>query len=191
MRERLNTLPNQLTASRLALLPVLWALALLNKPFLVGAGLILSFITDVLDGYLARRLGQVSDLGSKFDSLVDNLLIPSALVWIWLLRPEVYRDNWVIGLSAIAAYFTSLLVGIVKFRRFANLHLQSKRLGSVLMYLFAAHTLVVDHYNVILFYLALTAFLFSSLEGLAIQLLRSHVDEHMVSILTVFRRGSL
>lgn len=190
MRDHLRTLPNQLTAARLVLLPILWLLAALGMPVFVGIGLAASFVTDILDGYLARRLGQVSDFGSRFDSLVDNILIPSALVWVWLLRPEVYRDHLLLALVAVVLYFSSLLVGIVKFRRFANLHLQSKRLGSVLMYLFVVHTLIVDHYNAILFYLALTVFLISSTEGLVLQLLCSRVDEHMHSILFVFKRGS-
>jgi cardiolipin synthase (CMP-forming) len=189
MRDHLKTVPNQLTAARLVLLPILWALAFLGMSVLVGIGLIFSFVTDVLDGYLARRLGQVSDFGSKFDSLVDNLLIPSALVWVWLLRPEVYRDHILMVLMAIVLYFSSLLIGIVKFRRFANLHLQSKRLGSVLMYLFVAHTLMADHYNVVLFYLALIVFLISSVEGLALQLICSRVDEHMGSILFILKHG--
>jgi cardiolipin synthase (CMP-forming) len=189
MRDHLKTIPNQLTAARLAILPVLWALALLDRPVFVGIGLIFSFVTDVLDGYLARRLGQVSDFGSRFDSLIDNILIPSALVWVWLLRPEVYRDHILMALIAIVLYFSSLLIGIVKFRRFANLHLQSKRLGSVLMYLFVAHTLIADQYNAVLFYLALIIFIISSVEGLALQLICSQVDEHMGSILFVLKHG--
>jgi phosphatidylglycerophosphate synthase len=76
MRNHLKTIPNQLTAARLIMIPVLWVFAWLKLPVYIGVGMILSFITDALDGYVARKLNQVSDFGSKFDSFVDNLLLP-------------------------------------------------------------------------------------------------------------------
>lgn len=188
LAEQMKLLPNQLTAARIVLLPVLWVFALLKLPVVLGIGLIISFATDVLDGYAARRLGQVSAFGSKLDSLADNLLIPSGLVWLWMLKPEVYRDHGLIWIVSIALYSTSLLVGALKFRRFANLHLHSKRYGSVLMYLFVSHAFIADQYSLPLFYLAMGMFVLSSMEGLLLQLICSHVDEHMGSIFFVLRR---
>jgi phosphatidylglycerophosphate synthase len=190
LRSELRTLPNQMTAARIAMLPLLWAFALLSMPIPVGIGLIISFVTDVLDGYFARRLGQVSAFGSKFDSLADNLLIPSGLVWLWMLRPEVYREHILICLTAIGLYFTALLVGLLKFRRFANLHLQSARIGAVAIYAFASHAFIANHYSPLLFYIAVGIFMLSDAEGLLLQLICAQVDEHMGSILFFVRRRS-
>lgn len=184
----LKTLPNQLTAARIVLLPFLWALALLKLPVLLGIGTTISFVTDILDGYLARKLGQVSAFGSKLDSLGDNLLILSGLVWLWLLRPEVYRDNALFWLIGITLYVTALLVGLLKFKRFANLHLQSSRIGSVALCLFVAHTFIAPQYSPLLFYVAMGMFVLSEAECLLIQLVCTEVDEHMGSILFVLRR---
>lgn len=76
-------LPTWITVSRLLAVPLL--LVLLNQPserdrwisliiFLVAAG------TDWLDGYLARRLNQVTDLGKFLDPLVDKLLVLAPLL---------------------------------------------------------------------------------------------------------------
>lgn len=188
LRAELRTLPNQMTAIRIVLLPFLWVFALLHLPALVGIGTLLAFVTDVLDGYLARKLGQVSAFGSTFDSLADNLLIPSGLIWLWLLRPEVYRENLLICLIAIGLYLASLLVGIVKFRRFGNLHLRSKRIGAVATYVFAGHAFLADHYSPFLFAIAVGFFIFSAAEGLLLQLICTRVDEHMGSLFAVMRR---
>jgi phosphatidylserine synthase len=187
MRQHLKTIPNQITAARLVLLAVMWALVLLRLPFYIGVSMIVSFVGDYLDGYFARRLGQSSDFGSQFDSLVDNLLTPSTLVWLWLLRPEVYRENSWLWLLGIGVYFGSIFVGLLKFRRFGNLHLKSRRYASVPMYLFVAHTFMADHYSPLLLYLALGASIVSSGEGLLIQLLCSRVDAHMGSLLNVLK----
>jgi len=187
MRQHLKTVPNQLTAFRLVLLPVMWALALWRLPVYVGIALVVSFVFDYLDGFFARRLKQTSDFGSKFDSLVDNLLIPSTLIWLGLLRPEVYQEHIGLWVAAIAAYYASVLLGVVKFHRFANLHLKSRLYGSVVMVLFVAQALVMARYSAWLFYLAIALFILSSLEGFLLQLVSPQVDAHMGSILFVLR----
>ncbi|GAC1658937.1 MAG: hypothetical protein NVS9B1_20030 [Candidatus Dormibacteraceae bacterium] len=76
-------LPNLLTFSRLAGIPILVWLLLARFPdhdqFAAGLFLIFS-LTDTVDGQLARRLGQVTDLGKFLDPLADKLFILSVLV---------------------------------------------------------------------------------------------------------------
>jgi CDP-diacylglycerol--glycerol-3-phosphate 3-phosphatidyltransferase len=82
---RFMNLPTWITVSRLLAVPLL--LCLLHQPtaqlrwiaagiFLVAAG------TDWLDGYLARRLNQVTDLGKFLDPLVDKLLVLAPLLML-------------------------------------------------------------------------------------------------------------
>ena len=188
IKKLLSTPPNQITAVRFALIPVLWTLAILKMPFYLGIGTFISFATDVLDGFVARRLGQASEIGSKIDSLADHLLLPSALIWLWLFVPEVYTENaWVCGF-AITLYFAAMFVGWIKFRRFANLHLDETKAAAVAMYTFASYTLLLQQYSHLLFYLAVIMFILSSVERMAVLLLFSNVDEHMGSILLAWRR---
>jgi cardiolipin synthase len=72
---RVLTIPNALTAARLACLPLyLWLLFEWNDRPL--AALLLGFlgITDWVDGYVARRFDQRSEFGAVFDPVVDRLL---------------------------------------------------------------------------------------------------------------------
>lgn len=85
------TLPNALTVLRIALVP-LFAFALLHDGgHTVGgrmaalAVFVLAAVTDKVDGWLARRYGQVTDLGKMLDPIADKLLIGTALVLLsWL-----------------------------------------------------------------------------------------------------------
>jgi CDP-diacylglycerol--glycerol-3-phosphate 3-phosphatidyltransferase len=61
--------------------------------FLIAAG------TDWLDGYIARRKNQVTELGKIVDPLADRLLILSAIAILYI-RAKEYVPIWVLGLAA-------------------------------------------------------------------------------------------
>ena len=108
-------LPNLLTLLRLALIPVLVAvLDVGTSPGLaVGAAAIFAAaaFTDWLDGYVARRRKEVTDLGKLLDPIADKLLILAALVMLveagrapgWLVILILAREFAVTGLRAVAA----------------------------------------------------------------------------------------
>jgi cardiolipin synthase len=79
----LTDLPNLLTLSRIASIPVLVLLVLLRRPDAdLAAALVfaLAGATDWFDGHLARSRAQLSDLGRMLDSIADKLLIGASLM---------------------------------------------------------------------------------------------------------------
>lgn len=161
----------------------MWILALLGMRTGVGFGLIVAFVTDFLDGPIARRLNQTSDFGAQFDSLADQLVQLSAIPWVLMLMPEIFKENLFASVLAISVYLVSISIGIIKFKRVANLHLYLSKLSGLLLYVFIVHALFTGQYNRILFLLACGAFVGSSSETLVLQLATSRVDEHIGSIL--------
>lgn len=79
--DRILTIPNLVSFIRLAAIPVFWYL-LLGAEDVAAATILFALIatTDWVDGYLARRLGQVSKLGKALDPVADRLMIASAVV---------------------------------------------------------------------------------------------------------------
>jgi CDP-diacylglycerol--glycerol-3-phosphate 3-phosphatidyltransferase len=79
--------PNSLTMSRLALAVVVFAL--ISYQFYTWALVVFAIasLTDTLDGYFARRLGQTSAIGRQLDPLVDKVLVCGAFVYL-LTVPE-------------------------------------------------------------------------------------------------------
>jgi len=109
-------LPNALTLARIFLIPFV-VVVLLTKQMhnwaFWGAGLFLAAaLTDLLDGYLARRRKQVTTLGRLLDPIADKLLISSALVSLvqlqiapaWMVVIIIGREFAVSGLRSIAAH---------------------------------------------------------------------------------------
>lgn len=86
-------IPNQLTLLRIILIPVFVLVYYL--PFewsnLVACIIFsLAGITDVLDGYLARKLNQTSSLGAFLDPVADKLMVAVALVLLVQQNPSLY-----------------------------------------------------------------------------------------------------
>jgi len=73
-RDQVLTIPNMMSAFRLLLIPVYLWLYCAEKQYLWALAVVLiSGITDVLDGFIARRFNMVSDLGKFLDPLADKL----------------------------------------------------------------------------------------------------------------------
>jgi phosphatidylglycerophosphate synthase len=186
---QLRLVPNQLTAARLLLLPAFWVFAFEGWARALGVGLALSFLTDFGDGFVARRLGQTSSFGSKFDSIVDGLIGPSAICWLLILEPRTLTDHKLLAATWFAITYASLLLGLVKFRRFANLHLRSARLACVVQYAFLVDAFVAPPCEPALVYAAAGAGIVSSCESLLLQLTLRSVDEHLGSFLGAASRS--
>jgi CDP-diacylglycerol--glycerol-3-phosphate 3-phosphatidyltransferase len=108
--------PNLLSLSRILSVPIFIVLMLDPSPVrALAAGIVFSLAsaTDWLDGYLARKWGQVTKMGKLLDPIADKILIMSALVILVELRPEIVhswmailiigREFAVTGLRAIAS----------------------------------------------------------------------------------------
>lgn len=114
-------LPNYITLTRIASIPLLiWILSSSRfssehgeKELLASTVFILASITDGIDGYLARKRGQITTMGMLLDPLADKLLIAAAIITLvqfnpamvpaWMAVVIIGREFLVSGLRAIAA----------------------------------------------------------------------------------------
>jgi len=105
---RLN-LPTIITLSRIVLIPF-FVLIAPDRPFLGALIFGVASITDFLDGYLARKTGQITKFGIILDPIADKFLVISALVLLvdmarlsaWIAIVIIVREFLVTGLRAVA-----------------------------------------------------------------------------------------
>jgi cardiolipin synthase len=83
---RIVTIPNILSVSRIILLPVVLLLLFKHQNAAAVVVMLVSWSTDALDGFLARKLNQVSNLGRVLDHLVDKVWVSSVLVTLVFIR---------------------------------------------------------------------------------------------------------
>jgi len=116
-------LPNTLTIARIFFVPILVAVLVQERIILHWNGAVITndvvaliifwvaAATDLLDGHLARRWGQVTTIGTLLDPIADKLLVSAALISLvqvrvvpgWLVVLLVGREFAVSGLRSIAA----------------------------------------------------------------------------------------
>lgn len=118
-------LPNFLSFARLGLLPVFLLLASSASEsakiwlYILGA---FGIFSDVLDGYLARRWNQVTELGKILDPLSDKIITAALVVFIYL---EKNFPGWlaalIIGRDALILFFAFLWRGKLTFTPVSNL----------------------------------------------------------------------
>ena len=112
-QESLNV-PNVITLVRILLIPVFVMLFFTPTPdrsFTAAVVFVIAAVTDLLDGYIARRTGQVTKLGKLLDPIADKLLVLSALILLvnvdrvsaLIAILVVAREVGVTGIRAIAA----------------------------------------------------------------------------------------
>jgi len=112
-RKAISNLPNTLTAVRLICIPlVIICLCIPGKwgSFFAALFFSLAFITDILDGFFARRYDAVTVLGKFLDPLADKILVSVTMIMLiplgriptWVVILIIAREMAVTGLRSIA-----------------------------------------------------------------------------------------
>ena len=183
MRSVRPTPADYLSLLRLLSVPVLWSFAALGREVLLGIGLALAGLTDVLDGPVARWTRRSARFGGQLDSAADILLMASIFWWFVILAPEFFVDNAIPLILWAAVGISAVVVTLVKFGRLGNLHLYSAKTAGVLGHLFAVWFFVTGGYDPIFFGIAVGAAILAATETLLVAVTRDTVSERIGSIL--------
>ena len=105
-------MPNALSLSRLALLPLfIYALSEPGLMWLAGVLVLYGVLSDVLDGYIARRFNQITEWGKLIDPVADKITVAVALLFcyfnrgmpLWILLLILSRDLVILLVAPIVA----------------------------------------------------------------------------------------
>lgn len=150
-------LPTKITVARIALIPLFALLYLIDNPvcqLIAVFVFIIASLTDWLDGYLARRNNQVTDLGKFLDPVADKVLVACALILTAFYLPEDGSIAWVKYITVIGTVIIlSRELIVTCFRTIAagkNIVLAADMLGKLkTVFQIAALVLLLPYYPVV------------------------------------------
>ncbi len=133
MKDKLLTLPNSLSLLRLVLVPCLvWtAVEGFANCFLWLLGV--CFLSDMLDGFLARKFNQVSILGARLDSFGDVLTYAAMILGLYQLWPSIFSEQSLFLLSATMSFIVPLIFAMSKFGEYPSYHTVGAKIAAVLL----------------------------------------------------------
>lgn len=173
--------PNLVSATRIALMPAVLATAIDGSRFWFVVLIVISLLTDALDGYLARRFNAFSELGRKLDSAADYVTMVTGLAGIALLWPEIVRRElpWVV--TGLVAFFAVIIYGFIVLGRAPCYHTWASKTGAVVCPI----TLVplLNEWTALPFHAAMIMLVVTGLEEIAIALV---VPRHVGEMPTVW-----
>jgi phosphatidylglycerophosphate synthase len=178
--KELKKIPNMITLFRLLCNPVLFYLAYLGKKELFGIVFLLSWASDGVDGFIARKMKQTSKFGAKFDSIVDDLSSILLFFMIWILFPDIVRDY---GKYALILIFMLVLNYIFRIFKAKNIgiHLISSKIGGFLTGTMLLYIIFFD-FSKTFFWIWFAVNLFQSIEIILVTLFKKDVGEKTKSL---------
>lgn len=173
-------LPNLLTFLRILGAAALLFLVPLEPPFL--AVYVFCGLSDILDGFLARRWNVSSPAGAFLDSIADSVL---AAVLLYVFIPYFSWPGWIlIWVASIALVrISALIVCRIRFHKFAFLHTASNKVTGFALFCFPLLLWLFGLNPTAILLCSLASI--SALEELAIQIVSPTLDRDISSILQI------
>lgn len=175
---RFKDVPNAICALRIALVPVLWVLAVKDLSTAFVIVLAVAWLTDAVDGYLARTYHLESKLGAVLDSIADNSIQISQPFWLWLLRPEVYDRYWHLVATLVLLFVAGM---VLQWQRRAPMHTWANKITAWLVAAFLLYTYAFG-LNAPFMWVTFIGLTYAMLEGILILLFKREVSEKTKSL---------
>ena len=179
-KEEIINLPNLVSFIRILMAPVLFYYALTQQPYWFIGVLLFAEFTDVLDGFLARTLNQITEMGSRLDSWGDFVIYSTMAICAWILWPDILQRESLYFIIIVLSFTLPALIGFIKFQHFTSYHTWSVKLAVVITII--SYILLFSGLLDWPFRVAALFCLYAAIEQIAITLLihHEHVDVRTV-----------
>lgn len=132
MRKQSYYIVNGITLYRLVVFPLLILLIISKRFDLYKWLLLVSFLTDAIDGFLARRYKAVSVLGAKLDSIADDLTILSVIIAAIVYKPEFIRKEMSLIIILLGLFVFQTIYALVRYGKLSSFHTYAAKFAAIL-----------------------------------------------------------
>lgn len=152
MHKRSYYIVNGITLYRLIAAPLLLVLIISHRPDIFKWLLTVSFSTDAIDGYFARKYKVISKWGAKLDSIADDLTIAVATIGISMFKPEFLRREIAPILTVLVLFIIQTVFAVFRYKKMSSFHTYGAKIAAILQGIFLLLLFFLDEPVYILFY---------------------------------------
>ncbi|WP_272023010.1 CDP-alcohol phosphatidyltransferase family protein [Olleya namhaensis] len=121
--------------------PFLVLLLFTDNRFLFACFLLISYLTDAIDGYLARKLKITSPRGSQLDSFGDQVTLLIGLIGLFVFEDVFIKSNLVIIIIAFIPYIIQMLIAYYKYGKATAFHTYLAKISAIIQSAFILSSL--------------------------------------------------
>lgn len=145
---------NLITLYRIITFPLLIAFAIAGKMVLFKWMLLASFLTDAIDGFLARKYKAFSILGAKLDSIGDDLTILAATAALMLQHWDFIREQATFFITLFCLFMLQLVLALVRYGKISTFHTYLAKTAAIITAFFLLSVFFLQSVSYPLFYAA-------------------------------------
>lgn len=148
---------------RILAVPLLISLVILDERLIFTWFLLVSYLTDAIDGYLARKLKITSARGSQLDSFGDQLTLIMGLIGLFYFETEFIKSNIITITIVLVPYFVQMVIAYFKYGKATAFHTYLAKTSAVLQSIFVIWALFFSP-DYVLFYMMIAFGLLETIE---------------------------
>jgi cardiolipin synthase len=168
--------------------PLLLLLIISHRPEVFKWLLAISFSTDAIDGYFARKHKVISKLGAKLDSIADDLTIAVAIIGMSVFKPEFLRQEITLIITTLALFVLQTVFAVFRYKKMSSFHTYGAKIAAILQGIFLLLLFFLDEPVYILFYITVAVTAIELVEEIIIVLLLPQWEANVKGLYWVIRK---
>ncbi|MBL0200392.1 MAG: CDP-alcohol phosphatidyltransferase family protein [Chitinophagaceae bacterium] len=145
---------NGITLYRIVAAPCLLILLFTGQLNMFKWLLALSFFTDLIDGFLARKFKVASVLGTRLDSVGDDLTVLVAVIGLFVLKADFIKEQKLIFIGLLVLFLIQVIYAFIRYRKMTGFHTWLAKTAALLQGIFLLLVFFTDQPFMPLFYAA-------------------------------------
>lgn len=189
MRKLSYKIINGITIYRIVAAPLLAYFAFTKNQDVFKWMLLISFFTDLIDGYLARRFKATSIVGSKLDSLGDDLTIVAAIIGVFVFKYDFIQEVIVVVYILLGLFFMQHIFALVRYRKITSFHTYIAKTAAIFQGSFFILLFFFEDPVYLLFYVAALLTFLDLIEEIILVIMLPKWEANVKGIYWVLKRG--
>ncbi|MFZ0472135.1 MAG: CDP-alcohol phosphatidyltransferase family protein [Bacteroidales bacterium] len=180
------TIPNVITTYRLFMAPVILYFIISGQENLFAIFLVINLLTDVIDGYIARKFKMETEIGARLDAFADYFTYILVFIGLFVFKLDELRPYLVSAIIFVSMLVLTVIVSIIKFRKFHSYHTVIEKSGGYVQALFFIGLFTIGFIGP-LYYFMIVFGILGAIETIAIDILIPEMRSDILGLYWVLK----